>query len=545
VSGSEDRPMRVEVPDGQGVQIGDGNVQVNYFGVEARQPGLKDLQRINLPPRPEVFIGRTRELRALTDAAGTVVITGVGGVGKTSLAAEYAYRCFFDKHTIDLVWWFNAANRVDLTTAMAALYSELTGNSHTRDTELGAERLRNWLERCRYNWLVVFDNADESDIDRLYSQSASGFTLITSRRSSWPRMLAVIKLGTLPDSDAQLLLEKTADRPASPKDHELIAELGGLSLAIKQAGTFMQRTGWSTERYFDELKARPTALYARNLSTSEQAVARVIDNSVQQSARAPGGEMAADLLGVLSYLAADDIPTGLIDQLAGEGLIGGILERNLALSALCEYSLATRDADQIRVLPVIQRLVRLRLEQAHENGIGAGAARRGKDRSLDAAYRHAAVAATMVAMLGEEIMRPAPITSASGEHGHRSDLLAWYPHYTSVRDHLERIKDAQGPGEAVFVAARGLSRLVSPVTQALGIVGRVKWFNTMKGYGFIEISPQDEDVFVHISAVERAGLSRLESGQLVSFQIAREKGKSTAVLIATIDGPMRDNRPDR
>ena len=60
--------------------------------------------------------------------------------------------------------------------------------------------------------------------------------------------------------------------------------------------------------------------------------------------------------------------------------------------------------------------------------------------------------------------------------------------------------------------------------------GTVKWFNGQKGFGFIQPDNGDKDVFVHISAVERAGMSSLNEGQNVSFDIVadRKTGKSSA-----------------
>ena len=58
--------------------------------------------------------------------------------------------------------------------------------------------------------------------------------------------------------------------------------------------------------------------------------------------------------------------------------------------------------------------------------------------------------------------------------------------------------------------------------------GTVKFFNTQKGFGFIQPSDGGKDVFVHISAVEKAGLNGLREGQNVSFDIVNERGKSAA-----------------
>jgi len=59
--------------------------------------------------------------------------------------------------------------------------------------------------------------------------------------------------------------------------------------------------------------------------------------------------------------------------------------------------------------------------------------------------------------------------------------------------------------------------------------GTVKWFNPTKGYGFIQPSDGGRDVFVHISAVERAGFSSLNEGQAIEYQVESNRGKESAV----------------
>jgi len=59
--------------------------------------------------------------------------------------------------------------------------------------------------------------------------------------------------------------------------------------------------------------------------------------------------------------------------------------------------------------------------------------------------------------------------------------------------------------------------------------GTVKWFNPTKGYGFIQPQTGGKDVFVHISAVERAGLSTLNEGQAVEFEVEQNRGKESAI----------------
>lgn len=59
--------------------------------------------------------------------------------------------------------------------------------------------------------------------------------------------------------------------------------------------------------------------------------------------------------------------------------------------------------------------------------------------------------------------------------------------------------------------------------------GTVKWFNPTKGFGFIQPSSGGNDIFVHISAVEKAGLRSLDEGQVVEFELEENKGRTSAV----------------
>ncbi len=64
--------------------------------------------------------------------------------------------------------------------------------------------------------------------------------------------------------------------------------------------------------------------------------------------------------------------------------------------------------------------------------------------------------------------------------------------------------------------------------------GTVKWFNSTKGYGFIQPEQGGTDIFVHATAVEKAGMRSLNEGQRLSFQIANERGKDSAVDLKTV-----------
>jgi CspA family cold shock protein len=64
--------------------------------------------------------------------------------------------------------------------------------------------------------------------------------------------------------------------------------------------------------------------------------------------------------------------------------------------------------------------------------------------------------------------------------------------------------------------------------------GTVKWFNSTKGFGFIQPEDGGADVFVHVTAVQRAGLPGLNEGQRVSYELQKERGKTAAVNLKTL-----------
>ncbi len=66
-------------------------------------------------------------------------------------------------------------------------------------------------------------------------------------------------------------------------------------------------------------------------------------------------------------------------------------------------------------------------------------------------------------------------------------------------------------------------------------IGTVKWFNAQKGFGFIQPQDASKDVFVHISALERAGIDDLREGQKISYDVEQDRGKPAAVNLKMVD----------
>jgi CspA family cold shock protein len=94
--------------------------------------------------------------------------------------------------------------------------------------------------------------------------------------------------------------------------------------------------------------------------------------------------------------------------------------------------------------------------------------------------------------------------------------------------HISAYRVSCAPLETPFADCRPFVIVLNSVETNLMAKGTVKWFNPTKGYGFIQPATGGKDVFVHISAVERAGLSTLNEGQTVEFEEVANRGKTSA-----------------
>ena len=125
-----------------------------------------------------------------------------------------------------------------------------------------------------------------------------------------------------------------------------------------------------------------------------------------------------------------------------------------------------------------------------------------------------------------------------------ANLLAFAPlngHFRRIELHRAYLKLSHREYRFWFSPAASLMRRATTrgVTSAIGEImstGTVKWFNSTKGYGFLQPDDNSPDVFVHISAVERAGLTGLREGQKVEYELVPGRnGKSSAENLVALD----------
>ena len=311
-------------------------------------------------PRPGLFVGRDRELARL-DAAmagpgGAVVqaVHGLGGVGKSTLAARWAAA-----HAAEysLTWWITAASGADIDAGLAglavALQPALAGVLPLEALREGAVQ---WLA-AHCGWLVILDNVtDPADVAPLLARASACRYLVTSRRASgWHATAAPVRLDVLDPAEAQALLAAIL-APGRPREAdgaaELCAELGFLPLAIEQAGAYLAQAGATPREYLDLLARYPTAMYqaAPEGGDAARTIARIWRLTLDRLA---GDPLAGQVLRILAWYAPDGIPRMLLDGLADPPAVLG------AVGRLAAYSLLTAAPGTLAMHRLVQAVTRI------------------------------------------------------------------------------------------------------------------------------------------------------------------------------------------
>jgi tetratricopeptide (TPR) repeat protein len=318
----------------------------------AAPPGL-----MNLPVRPDLFVGRNEVLAdlraALAAGSGVVVVTvvGLGGVGKSTLAAHHAATCSAD-HA--LVWWITADTPATIEAGLAALAVAV---HPTLSRALPLEALREWALQwlaCHDGWLLVLDNVnDPADIAPLTGRVATGRFLVTSRLAAgWHAITSfVVRLDVLSAENAVELLTRIAPGAADGAG-ELCAELGWLPLAIEQAGAYLAETAISPRAYLALLAEYPAAMFGSAAAAGDagRTIVRIWRVTLDRLADDP---LAGEILRVLAWYAPDPIPRALLYALAEAP------DLHRAIGRLAAYSMCTVGDDMtITVHRLVQAVAR-------------------------------------------------------------------------------------------------------------------------------------------------------------------------------------------
>src|ERR1700690_248233 len=226
------------------------------------KPGLR------IAPRPAFLAGREGLLEDLetelsaTQPAGLRVVTlcGLGGAGKTSVAVEFAHRHLSD---YAVVWQFAAEEATALRAGFGDLATQL-GARGLGDAGDPVAQVHSALAVAPGRWLLIFDNAqDEASVRGVLPPTGNGRVLVTSQNPNWSTG-RVIEVPVLSDDIAALFLQDRTGSSDEPAARRLARDLGGLPLALEQAGAFMKATGRDIASYQSMFQERRCDLLRRS-----------------------------------------------------------------------------------------------------------------------------------------------------------------------------------------------------------------------------------------------------------------------------------------
>jgi len=314
------------------------------------------------------FAGRESVLTNLesllpSQGGGLATLFGLGGVGKTQTAVEFAFR----RCGQALTWWLPAEEPSGLLAEYCTLAPSLGVNTRgISDLKVVARQVRIALELAS-NWLLVFDNVDKpTDVTEFLPSSATGSVLLTTRNPNFGVLGAMVAIEPWDrKTAAKFLTQKTKQSDVTAE--VLADELGGLPLACEQAGAYIAATGISLSEYLDLFLDRRKELWseeAQHLSElgRQVTVATVWDLSLAKVGANETG--AIELLRLLSFMAAEAVPLRIISQYGqmAAGLLtlaaGKPLFLNRIVGALRRYSLIDRLDVVVRVHRLLQAVIR-------------------------------------------------------------------------------------------------------------------------------------------------------------------------------------------
>jgi hypothetical protein len=272
----------------------------------------------NVGTRNARFTGRASVLEELrtrflegggAEPASPQVLYGLGGVGKTQIALEYAHRFRTD---YDLVWWVSAEQPDQITTGLAELARRLgkeVGASVADAAAAACDALRLGTPYAR--WLLIFDNATNPQELAGYLPGGDGHVIITSRTQAWSQVALPLEVRVFSAAESEHHLMSRVSAVSRETAQRISAQLGYLPLAVEQAAAWLRTTGLSAETYLEMLDSDLAKVLGEDPPADYSwPVAKTLNFSFDQLRQS--SKAAARMLELCAFFSADPISLELI-----------------------------------------------------------------------------------------------------------------------------------------------------------------------------------------------------------------------------------------
>jgi hypothetical protein len=324
-----------------------------------------------VPQRNKNFTGRDDTLAQLRQGVSNKVtavlphaLQGMGGVGKTAVAIEYAHRY---RSEYELVWWVPADQPTLVRSSLAALAEPLgLQSAMAAGIESAATAVLNALRRGQPSarWLLIFDNADQPEDLNDIIPRGPGDVLITSRNHRWQAVVDTVQVNVFSRAESTDFLAKRVPKGLTESEAARLAEeLGDLPLALEQAGALQAETGMSVDEYLRLLKEHAAEIMAEGKS-AEYPLSMTAAWKLSVSTLNRQLPQATELLRFCAFFGPEPIPRDVFRRgtQVTETRVSDLIAKPILLARvireLGRFALVKIDGRTIGVHRLIQALLR-------------------------------------------------------------------------------------------------------------------------------------------------------------------------------------------
>lgn len=334
-----------------------------------------------VPARNPHFTGRASLIAQLRDRFCVVqegpavqALYGLGGVGKTQVAIEYAHR-FAAAYSI--VWWIDAEQPALIPDQLITLSSRLGLPTHGNSSDVVDRLLTELAEQPTS--LLIFDNSERPDDIAGYRPAGSGHLLVTSRYPGWGALGGRLQVDVMTRSETVTLLQARIPSMGTELSESLSAEMGDLPLAAAQAAAYLEQTGTPPDDYLRQFRTRRASLLAHgDVVGYQRRVDTAWDISLERlRAVSPA---SVELLELAAFMGPETIPLTIFSA-RPQLLSGALREAALAgedvladvVGAAVAFSLVNRHQQSFQLHRLVQAVIRHGLPPERQLAVGSQA----------------------------------------------------------------------------------------------------------------------------------------------------------------------------
>jgi hypothetical protein len=348
--GAKSSPARSHAPRGHQPRFPSGSADPAVWDVRQRRRNPHFTGR-------DVVIEEVRRKLLAERHAAVQALHGTGGIGKTQVALEYAYRY---AGQYDLVWWVDAEQSEQVSARYAELAARVGVAKPDAGVEINARYAMEYL-RAHERWLIVLDNAEDPGLVRAWLPEGAGHVLITARNPAWSKIVPGLPLGVFSRAESLAYLNGQLPTLTGEQTDALADALGDLPLALAQAAGVLN-DGMPPDRYLEVLGTH-TAQLLDHGSVHDYPASLAATVTIATERLDAGHPEATAVLRLAAFLGPEPVPTSwLVAARASLTTVPGDPDDfrwpQNALNPLARYGLAVVGPDAFQVHRLTQAVVR-------------------------------------------------------------------------------------------------------------------------------------------------------------------------------------------